>query len=157
MGIMSTLAAALADWKPESTQIVRRVDPWQATAFAALLDAPAPATSLPPLWHWFHLLGHPAQAELGADGHPTAAAFLPPIPGRKRMFAGGRLRQKAPIRFGADLAARSEIADVVLKNGRSGEMAFVTVRHVLAVDGAEVAVEEQDIVYRSEPARRARQ
>lgn len=33
---------------------------------------------------------------------------------------------------------------------RSGELAFVTVRHVLTVDGAAVAVEEQDTGHRSE-------
>lgn len=151
-GRVSALAAALADWKPEPVETTRRVDPWQVDAFARLLDAPAAGPVLPPLWHWFHLLDHPAQAELGPDGHPAAGGFLPPVPGRKRMFAGGRWRSSAPIPVGAELSARSEVADVVLKSGRSGEMAFVTVRHVLSVDGAAAGVEEQDIVYRSEPA-----
>jgi 3-methylfumaryl-CoA hydratase len=40
---------------------------------------------------------------------------------------------------------------VAVKSGRSGEMAFVTVRAELTADGVLAAVEEQDIVYRSEP------
>ena len=39
-----------------------------------------------------------------------------------------------------------------MKSGRSGDLAFVTVRHDLTADGVPVGVEEQDIVYRSEPA-----
>lgn len=146
------LAQALRTWRPTAVETARRVDPWQSAAFAALLDAPAPGGNdpLPPLWHWFTLLDHPAQAGIGEDGHPTAGPFLPPIPGRRRMFAGGRFEQWAPIPHGCELSARSSVADVNLKTGRSGEMAFVTVRHELAADGRPVAVEEQDIVYRSE-------
>jgi 3-methylfumaryl-CoA hydratase len=133
----------------------RRVDPWPAAAFAALLDtAPpplAPGDPLPPLWHWFTLLDHPEQAELGADGHPAAGHFLPPIPDRRRMFAGGRYRHLGPIPVGGELACRSTLADVAIKHGRNGELAFVTVRHELSVAGVAVGVEEQDIVYRSEP------
>ena len=67
------------------------------------------------------------------------------------MFAGGRLRQDAPIPVGAELSSRSAVASVAVKSGRSGDLAFVTVRHELAADGVPVGVEEQDIVYRSEP------
>jgi 3-methylfumaryl-CoA hydratase len=147
------LAAALDGWRPSTVETTRRVDAWASAAFAALLDTapPAETTVLPPLWHWFTLLEHPAQAEIGADGHPADGPFLPPIPGRRRMFAGGRFDQWAPIPFGCELAARSSVANVVVKSGRSGEMAFVTVRSELSADGRAVAAEEQDIVYRSEP------
>jgi 3-methylfumaryl-CoA hydratase len=154
------LADALDGWAPAATHSTRRVDPWPAAAFAALLDTDAPplraGDPLPPLWHWFTLLEHPAQAELGADGHPVHGQFLPPIPHRRRMFAGGRYRQHRPIRIGDDLACRSTIAEVVVKQGRTGELAFVTVRHELSVDGVPVGVEEQDIVYRSQPEGAAR-
>jgi len=146
----ASLADALEGWRPEPVEMVRRADPWFAEAFADLLDAPRPE-QLPPLWHWLVLLGHPAGSNTGADGHPASGPFLPPIPGRRRMFAGGRLRQDAPIPLGAELSSRATVSDVTVKTGRSGEMAFVTVRTELAVDGAPVGVEEQDIVYRSEP------
>jgi 3-methylfumaryl-CoA hydratase len=149
------LAKSLKDWQPGSVQMTRRVDPWAAEAFADLLGTEPPPLSpgdpLPPMWHWFFLLGHPPQSALGADGHPAEGPFLPPIPRRRRMFAGGRLRLDAPIPIGADLSGRSGVAGVSVKSGRSGELAFVTVRQELAVDGVTVGTEEQDIVYRSEP------
>jgi len=136
-------------------EMTRRVDPWSAEAFADLIGAPQlPLGSrdpLPPMWHWLTLLDHPAQSEIGADGHPAGGPLLPPIPGRRRMFAGGRLRQAAPILIGAELSSRSSIVGVSVKSGRSGELAFVTVRHELAVGGTAVGVEEQEFVYRSEP------
>ncbi|HVT69505.1 MAG TPA: MaoC family dehydratase N-terminal domain-containing protein [Trebonia sp.] len=149
------LAKSLEGWQPGTVEMRRTVDPWPAAAFAGLIGTPVPPLGagdpLPPLWHWFTLLDHPAQAELGVDGHPAAGPFYPPIPGRRRMFAGGRLRQEAPIPVGAELSSRSGVAAVTVKSGRSGQLAFVTVRHELAVDGAVVGVEEQDLVYRSEP------
>jgi 3-methylfumaryl-CoA hydratase len=154
-GAAPILADALRDWRPGTAQLSRRVDPWPAAAFADLIGAVPPRLDpgdpLPPLWHWFYLLDHPAQAEIGADGHPAAGPFLPPIPGRRRMFAGGRLRLDAPIGVGAELSGRSSVADVSVKSGRSGDLAFVTVRHELTADGVPVGTEEQDIVYRSEP------
>jgi 3-methylfumaryl-CoA hydratase len=151
--MLSVLGEALKDWHPGQVEITRRVDPWSAEAFAGLIGTPPPrpGNSLPPLWHWFTLLDHPAQSEIGADGHPAEGPFLPPIPGRRRMFAGGRLRQHAPIPIGAQLTSRSGVAGMSVKSGRSGELAFVTVRHELIVDGRGVGSEEQDIVYRSEP------
>src|SRR5215470_918287 len=149
------LTELLKDWRPGSAEMSRWVDPWPAAAFAGLIGAPVPPLEagdpLPPMWHWFTLLEHPVQAELGADGHPAHGPFLPPIPGRRRMWAGGRLRLAAPIPVGAQLSARSSVAAVSVKSGRRGELAFVTVRHELSVDGAPAGVEEQDIVYRSEP------
>ena len=153
----SVLVRSLKDWQPGSTRLSRLVDPWPGEAFAGLIGAPVPPLEvgdpLPPMWHWFTLLEHPAQAELGADGHPARGPFLPPIPGRRRMWAGGRLRLTAPIPVGAQLSARSSVATVSVKSGRHGELAFVTVQHELSVDGAPSGVEEQDIVYRSEPDR----
>jgi 3-methylfumaryl-CoA hydratase len=152
---MTVLADSLRNWQPGTARLSRRVDPWPAAAFADLIGtAPPrlePGDPLPPLWHWFYLLDHPAQAEIGADGHPAAGPFLPPIPGRRRMFAGGRLRLDAPISFGTVLSSRSHVAEVSVKSGRSGDLAFVTVRHELAVGKTPVGVEEQDVVYRSEP------
>jgi len=158
----SPLAESLRGWQPPTVELSRRVDPWSAGAFAALLDTDPPPLNegapLPPMWHWFTALDHPAQAEIGDDGHPAHGPFLPPVPGRRRMFAGGRLTQHTAIPFGARLDCRAAVADVAIKSGHSGEMAFVTTRYELSVAGSVAAVEEQDIVYRSEqagPPRRA--
>lgn len=155
MTATGVLAESLRDWRPPTVTTARRVDPWAAAAFAALIDAAPPTldegSPLPPLWHWFTLLDHPAQSDIGEDGHPTHGPFLPPVPGRRRMFAGGRFAQRAAIPLGARLECRASVADVTLKSGRTGEMAFVTTRYELSVGGEPVAVEEQDIVYRAEP------
>jgi len=153
-----SLADALADWRPGAAEMARTVDPWPAAAFAGLIGAPPPALKdgdpLPPMWHWFTLLEHPATEEIGPDGHLKDGPFLPPVPGRRRMFAGGRLHVRAPIPVGSLLSSRSEVTNVAVKSGRSGEMAFVTVRSELTADGVPAAVEEQDIVYRSQPVER---
>jgi 3-methylfumaryl-CoA hydratase len=68
------LADHLAHWAPPAVEISRQVDPGSSAAFAALIDAAPPAlgagTPLPPVWHWFTLLDHPATSAIGADGHP---------------------------------------------------------------------------------------
>jgi 3-methylfumaryl-CoA hydratase len=71
------------------------------------------------------------------------------------MFAGGRFTVRSPLRIGDRVTRCSELASTALKQGRSGEMLFVTVRHTFLSDGTEIATEEQDLVYRSgDPATR---
>jgi 3-methylfumaryl-CoA hydratase len=147
-----TLADVVADWTPHPVETTDRIAPWPAAAFAALLDQPPPEGDLPPLWHWFSFLEPTPQSALGEDGHPAAGHFLPPIPDRRRMIAGGRVEFHAPLPIGADVVRRSRLADVRPTTGRTGEMVFVTVRHRFEVDGELAVVEEQDVVYRSQPA-----
>jgi 3-methylfumaryl-CoA hydratase len=150
------LAAHLAGWEPEplSRTEVLALEP--VHALAAVLDEPspvrAPGDPLPALWHWLHFLDQPRQEELGEDGHPRHGHFLPPVPDRRRMFAGGRYRQEEPLRVGEPYTRTSRLGKVEVKQGRSGEMAFVTVRHELSRDGRTVAVDEQDLVYRQQVA-----
>jgi 3-methylfumaryl-CoA hydratase len=154
------LAEHLTGWAPEPVETTARIDAWPSEAFAALLDQPSPVGKagdpLPPLWHGFHLLDHPAQADLGEDGHPAQGHFLPPLPHRRRMFAGGRLDVREPLRVDDVVTRRSSLVSAVPKSGRSGEMVFVTVRHEFERDGTLALVEEQDFAYRSQPAGEAR-
>jgi 3-methylfumaryl-CoA hydratase len=156
----SELAAHLEGWAPEPVEVTGRLDAWPVRAFAGMLDQPvpphAPGDPLPPLWHGFHLLDHPAQAELGEDGHPAQGRFLPPMPDRRRMFAGGRLEVREPLRVDEVVTRRSSLVSVTPKSGRSGAMVLVTVRHEFVRDGEAVVVEEQDFAYRSQPAGTAR-
>lgn len=153
---MSELVQYLDGWSPDPVLQSDRVGSWPVDAFAALLDQPSPLglaepAALPPLWHWFGFLDHVPQAELGADGHPADGRFLPPIPHRRRMFAGGRWRAHRPLPVDAPVSRRSAVSSVETKIGRGGELAFVTVRSEFTVHGELAAVEEQDIVYRSQP------
>ncbi|MEV3924963.1 FAS1-like dehydratase domain-containing protein [Actinomadura coerulea] len=139
----------IAGWAPEPQETTEVVGAGPSEALAGMLDVEPPGEELPPLWHWLHFLERPAQRELGPDGHPREGRFLPPLPERRRMFAGGRFRIHEPLRVGDAVTRRTELASTAVKQGRSGEMLFVTVRHAFARDGAEIAVEEQDLVYRS--------
>ncbi|WP_433327131.1 hypothetical protein [Spirillospora sp. CA-294931] len=147
---MSGLARAVDGWSPAPVETADQICAAPARALAGLLDQPPPEDVLPPLWHWLYFLDRPAQRELGPDGHPQEGHFLPPIPERRRMFAGARWTCGAPIRFGEVVRRRSELVAVNARNGRSGELLFTTVRHAFVRgDGEPAGVEEQDIVYRS--------
>jgi 3-methylfumaryl-CoA hydratase len=87
-------------------------------------------------------------SELGEDGHPARGGFLPPVPLPRRMWAGGSLRFIAPITIGAKVSRHSTIRDVVVKEGRSGTLCFVTVDHKIECNGTPAISERQDIVYR---------
>jgi 3-methylfumaryl-CoA hydratase len=138
------------------TDVIERTEipqPEPAYALADLLGVPAPdlgnGAGLPPLWHWVYLLDRAAQADLGPDGHPVRGTLpAPPGPGRRRMWAGGRVRTSGPLRCGRPATKRTKVLAVTEKHGRSGHLTFVTVGVHVLQDGAVVVDEEQDIVYR---------
>jgi 3-methylfumaryl-CoA hydratase len=68
------------------------------------------------------------------------------------MWAGGRLTFAQPVPIGAELTRKSTIRDVQAKDGATGPLAFVTVRHEIFHDGVTAITEEHDIVYRDLPA-----
>ena len=111
--------------------------------------------ALPALWHWLYFLeGRPA-GELGRDGHPARGGFLPPVPLANRMWAGGRLELAAPIAIGSTVKRRSQVLRVDYKQGKSGELVFVTVLHELLSAAGELLLrEEHDIVYTDGATRR---
>ena len=131
------------------------IDPLRARAMQAALDDPGPplgpGDAVPPLWHWLYFWTVAPEAELGPDGHPVLGGFLPPIDLPRRMWAGCRVSFPRPLPLGAAATRRSEILQVSLKEGRSGPLAFVTVRHQVATDDGICIEEEQDLVYRAAP------
>ncbi|WP_307870313.1 hypothetical protein [Saccharopolyspora endophytica] len=139
----------LRDWRPEAVVEHDSMGPEQSRALANVLEVPAPVDELPPLWHWVHFLSWPPHSELGPDGHPLNGDFLPPVPDRRRMFAGGRLTIVEPLRLGTPAERTTELGGVTVKQGRSGEMAFVTERREFRQDGRVRMTEEADYVYRS--------
>ncbi|MEV4603468.1 MaoC family dehydratase N-terminal domain-containing protein [Amycolatopsis sp. NPDC049253] len=127
--------------------------PGPAEALGALLDVPVPdldgGEGLPLLWHWLYLLDRPAQADLGPDGHPVRNTVVaPPAPGRRRMWAGGRVRTRGTLRCGEPATRHSTVLSTQDKQGRSGLLTFVVVGHRIEQGGQVVVEEEQDIVYR---------
>ena len=141
-------------WTGRSETVHDTIGPTPVAALAATLDhlaAPtATGTPLPLLWHWLYFLPLHRQSELGADGHARRGGFLPPVSLPRRMWAGSQFEFVSPICVGDAVARTSTIADVTQKDGRSGRLVFVKVRHELRCNGAAdpALVEFHDIVYR---------
>jgi 3-methylfumaryl-CoA hydratase len=120
--------------------------------FAALLDlSPDPyrrGTAIPGPWYVVLFGPEARQSTLGPDGHPAKGQFLPPVPLPRRMFAGRRVSFHTPLVIGDEVSRVSRIQAITPKQGRSGAMCFVTVRHEIGGPRGLAVVEEQDLVYR---------
>jgi 3-methylfumaryl-CoA hydratase len=144
----------LKAWIGRSETVHDTIGATPVLALTATLDHPAVAVAegsvLPPLWHWLYFLPMHRQSEIGADGHAKRGGFLPPVPLPRRMWAGSQFEFRTPLRVGDAVARTSTIADVTVKEGRSGQLVFVKVRHELRCNGAAEAAlfEFHDIVYR---------
>ncbi|MCX7240438.1 MAG: MaoC family dehydratase N-terminal domain-containing protein [Burkholderiales bacterium] len=115
-------------------------------------DAPMDmGDEVPPCWHWLYFLPLHKQSDLGPDGHAKRGGFLPPVPLPRRMWAGSQMRFLQAIRAGQNISRTSTIAEVRQKDGRTGPLVFVKVRHDIRAEG-QLAIEEfHDIVYRNLP------
>ncbi|SVB31923.1 uncharacterized protein METZ01_LOCUS184777, partial [marine metagenome] len=105
-------------------------------AMAAMLDKKnmvyGRGDQLPPLWHWLFFLNPARQSTLARDGHPKRGDFLPPIPFPRRMWAGSRFDFHQPLCIGEKVSRQSTIKSIIFKEGRSGNLAFVCVRHEIS-------------------------
>jgi 3-methylfumaryl-CoA hydratase len=145
----------LREWRGKSESRSDRVTAAPIAALSATLDRddpyPQPGDPLPPLWHWLYFLPIPRQSELGPDGHAKRGGFLPPVLLPRRMFAGDRVEFHRPLCVGESISRLSRIVDVNTKQGRSGPLVFVVVRHEISDRDGIAVVEEHDIVYRESP------
>jgi 3-methylfumaryl-CoA hydratase len=145
----------LRQWRGRTESRSDEVTAAPIAALSATLDRedpfPQPGDPLPPLWHWLYFLPIPRQSELGPDGHAQRGGFLPPVPLPRRMFAGDRVQFHRPLRVGETISRLSRIADVNHKQGRSGPLVFVVVRHEISDRQGIAVIEEHDIVYRESP------
>jgi 3-methylfumaryl-CoA hydratase len=153
---MKTDISELRKWIGKTQVVSDEITPIPVAALAATLDldAPRPKTGdpLPPLWHWLYFVSIHRQSELGPEGHAIMGGFLPPVRLPRRMWAGGRFEFREPLRVGESYNRTSRILDVRQKNGRTGPLVFVIVRHEIGKAGGVSLIEEQDLVYR-EPAK----
>lgn len=132
---------------PDERVRTGRIEPHAVEALAGLLGRPVPER-LPPTWHLCQLLDAPPQSDLGPDGHPLRGLPVPPGPGMRRMFAGGRATHLRPLEIGAAAERRTSVVSTEEKQGRSGPLTFVTIRHEFRQGGELAVVDEHDIVYR---------
>ena len=119
---------------------------------AATLDRgdpmPKMGDPLPVGWHQILFPRVVRQSQIGADGHPERGDFLPPVPLPRRMFAGKRTTFHADLKVGDAVRRESVIMEVNIKQGRTGQMVFVTVKTDMTSPRGLAITEEQDFVYR---------
>ncbi|MDE3238738.1 MAG: MaoC family dehydratase N-terminal domain-containing protein [Paracoccaceae bacterium] len=137
----------------EAARTPDAMDPARAAALAATLGIDwRPGDALPPFFHQVYFWQALPESALGRDGHPRLGAGLIPDLGLpRRMWAGGRLHFHGPLHAGRAAERVSVLEDVARKEGRSGPLAFVTLRHDIVQDGATRVTEWQDLVYREDP------
>jgi 3-methylfumaryl-CoA hydratase len=145
----------LRTWLGRTETSVDEVTRAPIAALAATLDHDAASgntiDTLPPLWHWLYFLPRHRTSDIGPDGHPTRGGFLPPVTLPRRMWAGGRLQFHHPLHVGDKISRTSRIVDVNLKEGKTGPLVFVLVRHEISNQSGVAITEEHDIVYRDNP------
>ncbi|MFM2130664.1 MAG: hypothetical protein RL477_2210 [Pseudomonadota bacterium] len=151
-------SADFSDWIGRTEEVADVLAPLRVAELDATLDRdtalPAAGALLPPLYHWMFaaFLGLAKTSDLGPDGHPKRGLFLPPVELPRRMWAASDVEFHAPLRVGEAVTRRAVIETVENKTGRSGRLAFVTVRHVYAGAGGPAITDRQTIVYREAPS-----
>ena len=131
------------------------MDPARARAVQVALGEVADIEAGSPLPTFFHQLyfwdPQPPHG-LGRDGHPRVGQGLIPDLGLpRRMWAGGALEFHVPLRAGVAAEKRSTVVSTAKKDGRTGPLGFVTLRHDVHQGGQLCVSEWHDLVYREDP------
>ncbi|TAJ23728.1 MAG: hypothetical protein EPO67_24815 [Reyranella sp.] len=105
-------------------------------------------SELPPHWFGIFFTETVRQSDIGPDGHPNKGIVLPPIPMPRRMGAGRRVKVMGNLRAGEPAVKKAEVADIVPKTGRSGDIFVLTMRHTIEQHGKVLAVDDFDAIYR---------
>lgn len=140
------------EWIGKSKDQNDSMAPEQLQRFEALMDRDPDAitvgSELPPCSHWIYFTPMDKQSNIAEDGHAIKGGFLPPVELPKRMWAGGNLKFKKPLKTGSPADKKSTIVKINEKEGASGKLCFVTVRHQISGSGSIAIDEIQQIVYR---------
>lgn len=149
------IAARFSDWIGRSISVDDEITLPAVRRMAAMLDQDESqyrhGSVIPPHWYSMFFTANARRSQIGHDGHPRKGDFLPPIPLPRRMFVGRKVSFPGVLRVGDRACKRSEIARIEQKQGRSGTLVFLTVRHTIEVDGKPAVVEQQEVVYRGAP------
>ncbi len=149
--------ANLQGWvgKQETKEDDITLFPAQALAAALNNDTiPQKGDELPTFWEWLYFLPTPRGDATGVDGHPDKGGFLPPVPLPRRMWAGGDVECHKPLIIGQAATRLSTIESVELKEGSTGTLVFVNVRHEISQNDELCISQVQNIVYRDQPTER---
>lgn len=131
------------------------MDPARAQALQIALERRADITTgspLPPFFHQIYFWDARPADQLGRDGHPKIGqGFIPDLGLPRRMWAGGSLEFHQPLLAGVPAEKHSVVEKVSRKDGRTGPLGFVTIKHDVVQEGRICVTERQDLVYREDP------
>ncbi len=131
------------------------LDPARATAMQATLGENrvfVAGDALPPFYHYLYFWDAQPPSRLGRDGHPRVGGIIPDMELPRRMWAGGQLEFHTPLRVGHPTIKEASVAEATHKQGRSGPLGFVKMRHDFWQEGQLCVTEFQDLVYRQDPS-----
>ncbi|HEV2678800.1 MAG TPA: MaoC family dehydratase N-terminal domain-containing protein [Aliidongia sp.] len=143
--------SALRSWIGRSLEADDIVTPRLVAEYRATLDpnlAAVPGSEAPLALHWCLAPPITPLSAIGGDGHAAKGEFLPPVPLPRRMWAGGSVTTHGPLELGDRVHRRSVIADVTVKQGRTGTLCFVSIDHDYSTKRGVALSERHDIVYR---------
>ncbi|MDA5095439.1 acyl dehydratase [Aliiroseovarius sp. KMU-50] len=142
----------------KGTEFETLTDPMNPVRTATLFTAlglgtpPAVGEPLPPFFHQLHFWNALPPEQLGRDGHPKVGGLIPDMGLPRRMWAGGRLAFRAPLLAGVEAEKTTWLEHAEQKQGRTGPLGFVTLRHEIRQDHELKITEWQDLVYREDPS-----
>src|SRR5581483_2910383 len=90
------------------------------------------------------------KATLGIDGLATKSDLLPQMPFPRRMYAGASLTFHEPIRVGDKLRRETELSDITLRSGSTGDLIFVVQRRRIYTERGLAITEDGHVVFREE-------
>lgn len=147
LSIYAAMTGASREW-------TERLDPGRIAAMHATMGhagpPPGEGDPLPAFWQYLCFWDPQPASLLGRDGHPKTGEFIPDLGLPRRMWAGGKLDFLAPLVIGAETRKRSVVAQVDLKEGRSGKLGLVTLEHEYSQGRQTCLIEEQRLIYRQE-------
>jgi len=147
-----TLSPELQSWVGRTRVVEEDVGLAAVRRIAGMLDLDPAAyrngDTLPPHWFTLFFADVARQSDIGPDGHPNPAVFLPPIPLPRRMGAGRRVTIHDTLRVGEVASKTAEVAAILPKQARTGFITVLTMRHTIRREGKVIAVDEFDAIYR---------
>lgn len=140
-----------AGWIGRSTRRRDRVSARLIDQFRATLPDLLAEAEVPLGLFWALAPDALPPGDLGRDGHPRLGITLPELPLPRRMWAGGEIHFLHPLQPEDDVDRESRIGRIEDKQGTTGALIFVSIRHDYHVAGRHCLSERQDLVYRADP------
>ncbi len=140
---------------PNTKTIKDNLDKSRVDALNATLGVDmgvAQGDPLPPFYQNAFFWEPEPAANLGRDGHPQLGDFIPDHGLPRRMWAAGKMVVHSPLKAGIEAEKITTLESVTKKDGNSGPLAFVRLRHDYRQRRGLCLTEWQELVYRPEPS-----